>query len=62
MLPEWLRALLSRAAGQAILATILIIGTFGLLFAHVDVPEWLVVFDSAALSAFFTAVIVSNGK
>lgn len=59
-----LKALLSLAAGRAVLATVLVLGTFGLLFTDREVPLWLVALVSSSVTFFFTALIQEqkNGR
>lgn len=39
---------------------VLVGGTFGLMFAHMDVPTWLIAFDSLAVGSYFGAQVTKN--
>lgn len=60
---ELIKALFTQAVGQAVLATLMILGTFVLLLTDREVPVWLVGLDSAVVGFYFSQVVAktSNG-
>jgi hypothetical protein len=62
MVIDILKAILSVMFGRAVVATILLVGTVGLLWAGMDVPSFLIGFDGLVVGFFFGTTIANNGK